>query len=1124
MDLETPTDKVLKSHNLTDLLIQDSFTLYASDSINKSKQDIFHLKNVTGSFSAILAATFYRQHVASNFFVLDNKEEAFYFYNDLKELLPDSSIYFFPISYKQPYAFTKVENANVLQRSELINKLIHWVEDPILIVTYSDALCEKVLSKKELTAITLALKVSEEIDLNTLVDMLLDYNFEKVDFVYEPGQFAIRGGIIDIYSFSYKLPYRIELFDDTIESIRTFDPISQSSQQNLEHIVVIPDLENKTSQEERIPLLTVLPPKIKLWFKDLKLTLEVLEQSYEIAHKTFEKLLKQSNKTQIISEPSQLFENKNNFLKLLKKFTRIEFGKHFYYSQAHSVLFNSHVQPSFNKNYELLFEDLEAFKLKGYTIIITAQQVQQLEKLKIIFEELNSQIDFKQVKIALSAGFYDHESRLVVYTDHQIFNRLFIRKPKKYFSKKEAISFKAFSQLKIGDYVTHIDYGIARYTGLHKININGNQQEVIRLVFKNNDLLYVNIHALYKLSKYRGQEDFKPPLAKLGSDVWEKKKNQAKRHIKDIAKDLIQLYAKRKEAQGFCFTPDNYLIAELESSFIFEETPDQSKAIQDVKFDLEQPYPMDRLICGDVGFGKTEVAIRAAFKVICDSKQVAILAPTTILALQHYKTFSSRLENLPCTIDYVNRFRSAKQIKNVQIKLQEGKIDLIIGTHKLLGKGFEFKDLGLIIIDEEQKFGVAIKEKLKQLKVNVDTLTLTATPIPRTLNFSLMGARDLSIINTPPSNRLSVQTTVDIYQDSLIRDAIKTEIERSGQIFVIHNRVKDLEGLATKIINLVPDVRIAVVHGQLPGERLEKIMLGFINYDYDVLVCTNIIESGLDISNVNTIIINNAHYFGLSDLHQMRGRVGRSNRQAYCYLLVPNLANISQEARKRLTTLEEFSDLGEGFKIAMRDLEIRGAGNLLGAEQSGFINDMGLETYQQILGEAVKELKDNEFKELFESKDDGLHELKFLFGNCTVETDLEILIPENYIANANERLNLYLELDKIKDEMALEKFQNSLSDKYGKYPKSIDSIFKILKIKWLAQDLGIEKLVFKKKIVKLFLPNNKNKAYYSSEQFTKILNIIKKNENNTKVQDLKSQTIIFIFKISNLETIFKLLE
>lgn len=1113
--------QIVKADFLIDLLQSDPFIQYTLDCIRQSKKDILQLKHLAGSFGAIVAGLAYLQAKDSHFFILTDKEEALFFYHDLKELLPpDAPLYFLPNSYKRPYEFVEVENANILQRGELIHTIFHLSPaESILIVSYPEALSEKVLTRKQLNAITLDLKVGEVIDRETLVDLLLEHNFESVDFVYEPGQFAVRGSILDVYSYAYRLPYRIDLSEDTIDSIRTFDPISQTSKTRLERVVIIPDVETKSVSEERISLLQLLPDRVKLWFKDLKLTLSILERSFEAVCETFEQILAKSGQTQVISDPEKLFDTAQEWRAQLKNFTQIEFGRHFYHGQGHSILFDSHVQPNFNKNYDFLLEDLQKLSAQGFKVIIAAKSIQQLDKLRIIFDELNTPLDFSALKTPLSAGFYDQQIGLVVYTDHQIFSRLFVSKAKKHFSKREALSFKAFSKLKIGDYVTHIDYGVAKYTGLHKIFINHNEQEVVRLIFKDNGVLYVNIHALHKISKYRGADGYIPRLASLDSDAWIKKKSRVKRRIKDIAKDLIQLYAKRRAAQGYSFGIDNYMLAKLEADFLYEETQDQNQAIKDVKLDLEKPYPMDRLVCGDVGFGKTEVAIRAAFKVVCHAKQVAVLVPTTILAMQHFKTFSARLQNLPCKVDYVNRFRTAKDLKIIRQKIKLGQIDILIGTHKMVNKLFEFKDLGLIIVDEEQKFGVAVKEKLKQIKVNVDTLTLSATPIPRTLNFSLMGARDLSIINTAPANRLPVKTFVDIHKDTLIRDAIKAELDRSGQVFFIHNRVKDIESLASKIVNLVPDARTVVVHGQMAGDQLEKKMVAFINHEYDLMVCTNIIESGLDISNVNTIIINNAHHFGLSDLHQMRGRVGRSNRQAYCYLLVPNLANISLEARKRLLSLEEFTDLGEGFKIAMRDLEIRGAGNLLGAEQSGFINDMGLETYQQVLTEAVQELKESEFQDLFEADNS---DLQFLFGNCVVETDLEVLIPESYITRSDERLNLYTELDAIKDERGLERFKSQLIDRYGQYPESINSIFKILKVRWLAENLGIERVVYKQKILKLFLPRRLHQSNSTNHRFDKIMTIIQTYP-DLKIKDTEDNTVLRLGKVGSIEEVFGIL-
>jgi transcription-repair coupling factor (superfamily II helicase) len=1091
-----------------------------ANSLQKSSIHL-QLKGLVGSLDAVVAAAAYQicKQLADNqenwVFIMYDREEAYYFQNDLQNLLPNEEILFFPISYKRPYQFAEVENANIVQRAEVLNAINQThakLSKNFIVVTHPEALAEKVINKKSLLDNTFVAKIGEQVSMDFIAEILLSYDFEKVDFVYEAGQFATRGGIMDIFSYSNDLPFRMEFFGDEIESIRLFDPHSQLSVEDLKFATLIPNVQTKLTQEVRESLWEFVPSNTKIWLKDYSLTLDIIKNSFNKVEAYFQELMDKSGGTQIVSNPEVLFETRDSFKKQLKNFTWIEFGKRFEKSiSGNEIIFSATPQPSFNKNFELLTKNLEENQLKGFSNLIVSDSFKQISRLQSIFEQIDPLIKFQALPIALREGFIDNNLKLVAYTDHQIFERFHRYKTNEKFSQSKALTLKELQTLKPGDFVTHIDYGVGRFAGLEKVEVNGNYQEAVRLVYRDNDLLYVNVHALHKITRYTGKDGTPPPISKLGSPEWENKKKKVKRQLQDIAKELISLYAKRKVAPGYAFSKDSYLQMELESSFLYEETPDQSKAIQAVAEDMEQPHPMDRLVCGDVGFGKTEVAIRAAFKAVCDSKQVAVLVPTTILAMQHFRTFSERLANLPCKVDYINRFRSAQQIKATVEKLAKGEVDILIGTHRLVGKDVKFKDLGLLIIDEEQKFGVKTKDKLKELKFNVDTLTLTATPIPRTLHFSLMGARDLSVIATPPPNRQPVTTEIHTFNEAIIRDAISTEINRGGQVFFVHNRVGDIDSIANLILKLVPDARIGVAHGQMEGEKLEKAMLKFIEGEYDILVSTNIIESGLDISNANTIIINMAHAFGLSDLHQMRGRVGRSNKKAYCYLLAPAGSLLTADSRKRLGALEEFSDLGDGFKVAMRDLDIRGAGNLLGAEQSGFINDLGYEAYHKILDESIQELKETEFRELFK-KELAIKELKV---DCSIETDLPILIPEEYIKNISERLSLYAQLDNIQNEEELQKFQNSLIDRFGALPKPVKELIETVRLRRLAEKIGFEKLTLKNEIMKGYFLDKPD--YFQSEQFGKIIQFMQKNPQKAQLKETNQKPIIIFSKIRSIK-------
>jgi len=1109
------TDVPITLDRFLEIFREDGFYNAILDQLVKTDTENFCLKGLSGSMDAILAALAHGKKTGNHLFILHDKEEASYFHNDLQNLLPELEVFFFPTSYKKPYQLTEVENANVLQRAEVLNQINKNLKAGNLIVTYPDALTEKVINQKSLLANTLIAKVGEKIDVNFIIELLREYEFERTDFVYEAGQYAVRGGIVDIFSFANELPYRLELFGDEIETIRSFDPLTQLSTQSHEVAAIIPDVQTKLLHEVRESFLKFLPKNTSIWTKDIQLTVDTIKEYFSTAEKDFNKILKISGQTQVVQNPQDLFEEPKEFETLLKNFKSIEFGNRFYNKNATKFAFESAPPPSFNKDFNLLSENLGNKQLNGYTTVITAESPRQLERIKLIFEEINPDTSFLELNIGLRSGFEDDSLKLACYTDHQIFERFHRYYEKKKFSKAKAITLKELKELKVGDYVTHTEYGIGRFGGMEKVENNGKMQEAIRLIYRDDDILFISIHALHKISKYSGQEGKAPQVSKLGSPEWEQKKKKVKKKVKDIAKDLIKLYAKRRAAPGFQFTADSYLQAELESSFIYEDTPDQAKATEVVKEDMEQPHPMDRLVCGDVGFGKTEVAVRAAFKAVSDSKQVAVLVPTTILAAQHYRTFKERLQNLPCEVDYINRFRTNKEIKEILKRVKEGKIDILIGTHRITSKDIIFKDLGLMVIDEEQKFGVKVKERLKEMSINVDVLTLTATPIPRTLQFSLMGARDLSVIATPPPNRQPVTTELHTYSDEFIRDAVSFELKRGGQVFFVHNRISDIESIASNILSLVPDAKVAYAHGQMEGPRLEKIMMRFIEGDYDVLVSTNIIESGLDIPNANTIIINRAHTFGLSDLHQMRGRVGRSNRKAYCYLITPNTIHLTADARKRLRTLEEFSDLGDGFKVAMRDLDIRGAGNLLGAEQSGFISDLGFDMYNQILEDAIKELKETEFRELF-MKDKSLP-VDEIRVDCNVETDFEILIPEDYVANISERLNLYILADGIKNEEELLEFKNSLKDRFGPIPNSVEDLFKTIHLRWYCEKLGIEKLVLKNGLFKAYFISHENDKFYNSDIFGKILSFVKRNSKICRLKDAKKRVILIINDINSIE-------
>ena len=1103
------------------------------------------LKGVVGSAAAFIAAGSFQRNSITNLFVLADKEDAAYFLNDLENLLPEEQVLFFPASYLMPYQHEDIDNSNILLRAEVLNK-INTGKQNICIVTYPEALTEKVVSKSLLSKNTLELNQGEKISIDFIIEILLDFDFDRVDYVIEPGQFSVRGGIVDIFSFSNDNPYRIEFLGNEVDSIRSFDSISQLSITKCIRCSIIPNTQKKLLLESRQTFFEFIPENSIIWFKHFQLTIDRIEKAYALAESSFTKL-----DSQILNlAPNELYLNKDTFTKQVLGFSLLEFGNHFSLQATKTIVYNFSPQPSFNKNFNFLLDNLNANINHGYTNIIFAENHKQITRLFSIFEDIDASKSQQSITIkpkgktidgindmsldsplpfeegwgeaSVSNGFIDNDLKLACYTDHQIFDRYHRFRLKNSFHKKnEALTLKELNGLNPGDYITHIDYGIGRYGGLEIIEVNGKTQETIRLVYKDYDIVNISIHSLHRIAKYSGKDGAEPKINKLGTNTWATLKQKTKKKVKEIAFDLIQLYAKRKTLKGFQFSPDNFMQNELEASFIYEDTPDQIKSTADFKKDMESEFPMDRLICGDVGFGKTEIAIRAAFKAVCDSKQVAILVPTTILALQHYKTFKERLKDLPCTVDYINRFKSAKEQKETFDKLERGEVDILIGTHGIVGKNVKFKDLGLMIVDEEQKFGVGVKDKLKTLKTNLDTLTLTATPIPRTLQFSMMGARDLSVISTPPPNRYPVQTELHSYNEEIIRDAIMFEISRGGQVFFVHNRVQNIIEIAGMIQRLCPDAKIAVAHGQLDGDQLEKVMLGFVEGEFDVLVATTIIESGLDISNANTIIINQAHIFGLSDLHQMRGRVGRSNKKAFCYLLTTPISLLTNEARKRLKAIEEFSDLGSGFNIAMRDLDIRGAGNLLGGEQSGFINEIGFEMYQKILNEAILELRmENEELRLTDvggsHKYTGIKNATYV-NDCNIDTDMEILIPHNYVINIAERLNLYRELDDAKNEMELATFERNLKDRFGPVPDQAIQLIHTIRLRWLAMEIGFEKLILKNNSMLGFFILNQNSPYFQSETFTNVLKFVQLNAVKCKMKENKGKLSLSFENIKSID-------
>ena len=1078
-----------------------------------------HLKGLAASATPMLFGTLAAAEkpwkVPVALFVLNDLEEAGYFYHDLTQMLGDKQVLFLPSSYKRAIKYGQKDSANEVLRTEVLTRLSEAGNSQLYIVTYPDALAELVVSQNTLSERSLSLAVGDTMEIPAVEKLLAGEGFERVDYVYEPGQFAVRGSIIDVFSYASEYPFRIDFFGDEIDSIRTFEIESQLSRDKVNHISIVPNFDG-AGEQGQVSFFDFLPEGSALAFQDYLWVHERIEQLNE------EGLSLQA--VQVADEATDCSLNlldAADFIRKTQAFRRIEFGTKASTMVQATVTFETSPQPLFHKNFELVEQSLTDLIQRGYQLYILTDSAKQAERLKTIFEERGSEIPFTAVDKTIHGGFTDATMRVACFTDHQIFDRFhkYNLRSDKARSGKMAISLKELSQFEPGDYVVHIDHGVGRFAGLVRMPNGNSTQEVIKLVYSNDDVVFVSIHSLHKISKYKSKEGEAPRINKLGTGAWEKLKERTKTKIKDIARDLIKLYSQRSQEKGFAYSPDSFLQHELEASFLYEDTPDQLKATLDVKGDMERERPMDRLVCGDVGFGKTEVAVRAAFKAACDNKQVAVLVPTTVLAYQHWRTFSERLKNLPCKVEYLSRARSAADTKKVLEGLKSGEVNIVVGTHKLISKSVQFKDLGLLIIDEEQKFGVSVKEKLRQLKVSVDTLTLTATPIPRTLQFSLMGARDLSVIQTPPPNRYPIQTEVHTFNEEIIREAVNFELSRNGQLFFINNRIQNLPELAALITRCVPDARVCIGHGQMPPEELEKVIMSFVNHDYDVLIATSIVENGIDIPNANTIIINAAHNFGLSDLHQMRGRVGRGNKKAFCYLLAPPLSVLTPEARRRLQAIENFTDLGSGIHIAMQDLDIRGAGNLLGAEQSGFIADLGYETYQKILGEAVHELKTNEFADLLmgDTGDDGKISGEGFVEECAVESDLELLFPDEYIPTSSERMLVYRELDSLESDEELKKFRTRLTDRFGPVPPTGEELLRVVPLRRLGKQLGIEKILLKGGQMALYFVSNLESPYYDSTAFGRVMNYTTLSPYECRFRELSGKRSLLIKGISTVK-------
>lgn len=1083
-----------------------------------------YLKGMNASCASFFASSFIENKPFTSVFLLNDSEEAGYFYHDIVQANGDKHVLFFPSSYRRAIKYGQKDAANEILRTEVLSKLEQ--NEPVSIVTYPEALAEKVVSRQTLNQQTLTLATGKQYETEAITKKLTDYGFEHVDYVYEPGQFAMRGSILDVYSFASEYPYRIDFFGDEIDSIRTFEVETQLSKEKKNSVSIVPELGQATENE--ISFLEFIPQDTLLWVKDLLWIKERIQAIHDESLSPQALAAYEGEQTERMNLERKLIDGSEFTVRALD-FKRIDFGHKAVGTPQATLQFQTSIQPIFHKNFDLVASTLTDYLQRNYTIYICSDSVKQTDRLRDIFAERKDQISFKAVDHTLHEGFIDHTLKMCLFTDHQIFDRFhkFNLRSDKARSGKVALSLKELNQFEPGDYVVHIDHGIGKFAGLVRIPNGNTTQEVIKLIYQNDDVVFVSIHSLHKISKYKGKEGEQPRISKLGTGAWEKMKDRTKAKIKDIARDLIKLYSQRKQEKGFQYSADSFLQHELEASFLYEDTPDQLKATQDVKADMESDRPMDRLVCGDVGFGKTEVAIRAAFKAVADNKQVAVLVPTTVLAYQHFQTFRKRLEGMPCKVDYLSRARTAKDTSRILKELADGQINILIGTHKIIGKSVKFKDLGLLIIDEEQKFGVSVKEKLRQIKVNIDTLTMTATPIPRTLQFSLMGARDLSVIQTPPPNRYPIQTEVHTFNEEIISEAINFEMSRNGQVFLVNNRIQNLMELKMMIQRNIPDCRVCIGHGQMQPEELEKIIFDFVNYDYDVLLATTIIESGIDIPNANTIIINQAQNFGLSDLHQMRGRVGRSNKKAFCYLLAPPLTSLTPEAKRRLQAIENFSDLGSGIHIAMQDLDIRGAGNMLGAEQSGFIADLGYETYQKILAEAVKELKNEEFADLYAEEikagEEKISGEEFV-DECTVESDLELLFPNEYIPSSSERMLLYRELDKLELDKEVEDFKARLIDRFGKIPPETEELTRIVPLRRLAKRMGIEKVILKADRMTLYFVSNLESPYYQSKAFGKVIEYMAKYPRNCNLREQNGKRSMVMKEIHDVASAVSVLQ
>ena len=1078
-----------------------------------------YVDGVHASCMSLFFSAFIKENPSVYVFVLNDNEEAGYFYHDMVQANGDADILFFPSSYRRAIKYGQKDAANEILRTEVLSRLEK--RDNVAVVTYPEALAEKVVSNKLLTDKTVSLKVGQNIETDTIAAQLVSLGFDHVDYVYEPGQFATRGSILDVFSFASEFPYRIDFFGDEIDSIRTFEVESQLSKEKKSAVNIVPELTGVSG--DSVTFLDFLPSQALLCVKDLLWVRERIQSIHDEVLSSQAIAAAEDGDNVELPDIQKTIIQGTDFTDKALDFRRIDFGSKPIGTPQARLKFETSVQPIFHKNFDMVSSSLNDFIQRGYKIYICSDSSKQTDRLKDIFKERGDNIVFESVDRTLHEGFVDHTMRLCIFTDHQIFDRFhkYNLRSDKARSGKVALSLKELNQFEPGDYVVHIDHGIGRFAGLVRVPNGNTTQEVIKLIYQNDDVVFVSIHSLHKISKYKGKEGEPPRISKLGTGAWEKIKERTKTKIKDIARDLIKLYSQRKQEKGFKYSPDSFLQHELEASFLYEDTPDQSKATQEVKADMESDRPMDRLVCGDVGFGKTEVAVRAAFKAVADNKQVAVLVPTTVLAYQHFQTFKKRLEGLPCKVEYLSRARTAKDTSRILKELADGQINILIGTHKIIGKSVKFKDLGLLIIDEEQKFGVSVKEKLRQIKVNVDTLTMTATPIPRTLQFSLMGARDLSVIQTPPPNRYPIQTEVHTFNEEIITEAINFEMSRNGQVFFVNNRIQNLVELKALIERNIPDCRICIGHGQMQPEELEKIIFDFVNYDYDVLLATTIIESGIDIPNANTIIINQAQNFGLSDLHQMRGRVGRGNKKAFCYLLAPPLSSLTPEARRRLQAIENFSDLGSGIHIAMQDLDIRGAGNMLGAEQSGFIADLGYETYQKILAEAVTELKNDEFSELYADEVKAGEEVlsgEGFVDECTVESDLELLFPNEYIPSSSERMLLYRELDKLELDKDVEDFKARLIDRFGAIPPEGEELIRIVPLRRIAKRLGIEKIFLKSGRMTLFFVSNPDSPYYQSEAFGKMIGYMSRYPRQCNLREQNGKRRMIIKEIKDVQS------